>query len=57
MRSTNLDEVVIKVAQDAYNIALQDKRLKQSEVQELMEPMTKRSMLNRCINPRVTKQV
>jgi hypothetical protein len=32
MRATNLDEIVIKVAQDAYNIALQDKRLKLSEV-------------------------
>jgi len=57
MRTTNLDEIVAKVAQDAYNIALQDKRLKLSEVQELMEPMTRRSMLNRCISPNVTRLV
>jgi len=57
MRATNLDAIVMRVAQDSYNIALQDSRLKRHEVQELMEPMTRRSMLNRCINPKITKQV
>ena len=57
MRSTDINEIVTHVGLDAYNIALQDKTFKQQEAQELMEPMTRRAMLNRCMTDRITKHI
>jgi Cdc6-like AAA superfamily ATPase len=45
------------VAQDAYGLALQDKHFKVKDIQELMVPITRRSILHRCITEKITKQV
>lgn len=57
MRATTLNEIVLKITGDAYNYALQDPSHKLRDVQELMDPLTRRAMLNRLVTEKATKAV
>lgn len=57
MRKTNINEVVQRIAQDAYGIALQSPRFKHDDAQELMEPVNMRSLINDCVNHFITKRI
>lgn len=55
MKQMTLDELIYNVSADAYNLSLGDSKFTQWDIQELMDPVSKRSMVYKLITDKVTK--
>lgn len=57
MRSITISNVILKMCQDAYNLALQADEIKDVQMHQLMDPLTRRALVNQFANDVTTKQV
>lgn len=57
MKLNTLDSIVTALCQEAYNIALQDIRFTWQDSQQLLQPVTRRSLIARFIDDKIKKEV
>lgn len=57
MRFTTLNDLILALCQEAYNYALQDSQFTPTDIHYLMDPLSRRSLLNKFVDDSITKHV